>query len=131
MPQQNKFVTKVHFKGNTDSFIIFVESAQDVERWKKDRSIPLIQVVNSLKIMVTHKQGAQGHLDGASKASLENEFGTSDETKVITTILEQGDVQNTHRNGVLLMKRWAQKWLTTEAPTHSEHAGSWESIREE
>jgi hypothetical protein len=37
--------------------------------------------------------GANGHLDGASKAELENEFGTSNEDEVIQRILEQGAVQ--------------------------------------
>lgn len=37
--------------------------------------------------------GAQGVLDGASKASLENEFGTTDEDTCITKILEMGEYQ--------------------------------------
>jgi hypothetical protein len=55
MPRGNAPVTKVHFKGKTEDFIVFVDSAQDLEAWKKDSSIPLAQVVNSFKIMVTHK----------------------------------------------------------------------------
>ena len=60
MTRGNAQITKVHFKGNTDDFIVFVESAADVEKWKQDSSIPLAQVVNSFKIMITHKsvQGA-------------------------------------------------------------------------
>ncbi|KIW32659.1 uncharacterized protein PV07_04188 [Cladophialophora immunda] len=104
MPGNNDFVSKVHFKGKTDSFIIFVESPQDVERWREDKSISLTEVVKSFKIMVTHKHGAQGHLDGASKASLENEFGTSEENEVIKTILMEGKIQDTHR---------PEKWGTT------------------
>lgn len=55
MPRGNAQITKVHYKGNTDDFIVFVESAADVEKWKNDSSIPLAQVVNSFKIMITHK----------------------------------------------------------------------------
>lgn len=40
-----------------------------------------------------HRHGAQGTYDGASKATLENEFGTSNEDEVIKTILEKGDIQ--------------------------------------
>jgi ribosome maturation protein Sdo1 len=40
------------------------------------------------------RHGAQGVLDGASKATLENEFGTSNDDQVIIKILEQGEVQN-------------------------------------
>lgn len=87
-------MTKVHFKGSTDDFVVFVESPEDLKKWKEDQSIPLAQVVNSFKIMLTHKHGAQGQLDGASKSALENEFGTSNEDEVIKKILMDGQPQN-------------------------------------
>jgi ribosome maturation protein Sdo1 len=93
MTRGNGQVTKVFFKGQTDDFIVFIESADDLKAWKKDQSIPLAQVVNSFKIMLTHKHGAQGQLDSASKASLENEFGTSNEDEVIKKILMEGQPQ--------------------------------------
>ncbi|ETI19754.1 hypothetical protein G647_08767 [Cladophialophora carrionii CBS 160.54] len=94
MPRGNAQVTKVFFKGQTDDFIVFVESPEDLKAWKQDQSIPLAQVVNSFKIMLTHKHGAQGQLDEASKASLENEFGTSNEDEVIKKILTDGQAQS-------------------------------------
>lgn len=39
------------------------------------------------------RHGAQGVLDGASKSTLENEFGTSNEDEIIIKILEGGEVQ--------------------------------------
>jgi hypothetical protein len=51
----NDAVTKCHYKGNTDDFVIIVESEQAVKEWLADRSIPLAQVVNGFKIFVTHK----------------------------------------------------------------------------
>lgn len=47
--------TKVHFKGNEEDFVILVESKDDVLNWKKDKSVPLSQVVSGWKIFVTHK----------------------------------------------------------------------------
>jgi len=94
MPTGQANVTKVHYKGQEEDFIVFVDSSEDLKNWKEDRSIPLAQVVNSFKIFVTHKHGAQGQLDGASKATLENEFGTKSEEDAIIQILEKGDVQN-------------------------------------
>jgi ribosome maturation protein Sdo1 len=42
-------------------------------------------------------------LDGASKAMLENEFGTSNEDECIIKILESGEVQQTQvRNSLIL-----------------------------
>ena len=55
MPRGNTSVTKVHYAGNTEDFIVFVESVDDLEKWKQDSSIPLAQVVDSFKIMITHK----------------------------------------------------------------------------
>jgi hypothetical protein len=39
------------------------------------------------------RHGSQGILDGASKAVLENEFGTSNDDEVVLKILEKGDLQ--------------------------------------
>ena len=55
MPRGNHEVTKVFYKGSDEDFIVFVESMADLEAWKKDSSIPLAQVVDSFKIMITHK----------------------------------------------------------------------------
>lgn len=55
MPRGNVNVTKVHYKGKDEDFIVFVDSADDLKAWKKDSSIPLAQVASSFKIMITHK----------------------------------------------------------------------------
>lgn len=55
MPRANDAQTKVHYKGSQDDFVIFVDSAQAVEDWKKDSSVPLAQVVSGWKVFITHK----------------------------------------------------------------------------
>lgn len=45
---------KVHFKGKEDDFIVFVESTEIVNKWKSDRTIPMVDVVGSFKVFVTH-----------------------------------------------------------------------------
>ena len=55
MPRGESSVHKVHYKGTDDDYIVFVESAEELEKWKGDRSVPLAEVVNSFKIFVTHK----------------------------------------------------------------------------
>ncbi|KAK3940058.1 ribosome maturation protein [Diplogelasinospora grovesii] len=84
---------KVHYKGKDDDFLVFLDSVEDYKKWLSDKSIPLAQVVSAFKIFVTHKQGAQGVYDGASKSALENEFGTSNEDDAIKQILEKGTLQ--------------------------------------
>ena len=55
MTRGNVGITKVFYKGQDEDFIVFVDSAEDLEKWKKDSSIPLAQVASSFKIMITHK----------------------------------------------------------------------------
>jgi ribosome maturation protein Sdo1 len=87
--------TRIHFKGKVEDFVIFVDNAKAAQDWKTDKSIPLAQVVSAFKIFVTHGHGAQGTLDGASQATLDNEFGTHEEEEVIKLIIEKGGVQET------------------------------------
>ena len=49
--------TKVHYKGeNTgDDFIIFIDSADAMQKWKTDKTIPLAQVVQSFKVFTTRR----------------------------------------------------------------------------
>jgi len=86
---------KVHYKGKDEDFVVFVDDIKSAKEWKTDRSIPLAQVISSFKIFITHKHGAQGQFDGASKATLENEFGTSNDEEAIKQILEKGTLQET------------------------------------
>ncbi|KAF2858094.1 shwachman-Bodian-diamond syndrome protein, partial [Piedraia hortae CBS 480.64] len=88
-------ITKVHWKGEADDFVILVESGEAVKAWRKDRSTPMAQVVRGFKIFCTHKQGNQGVLDAASDSLLENEFGTKNQDKVIEQMLEKGTIIET------------------------------------
>ncbi|RMD41047.1 hypothetical protein DV735_g4087, partial [Chaetothyriales sp. CBS 134920] len=99
MTRGNTTVTKVHYQGKSEDFIVFIESVAQLEAWEKDSSIPLAQVVESFQVLVTHKHGAQGRLDSASKSTLENEFGTTEEDKVIKQILTKGTVQTSETPG--------------------------------
>ena len=55
------------------------------------------------------RQGAQGKLDRASNAVLENEFGTKATADVVARILEQGDVKETK---VAFLSFALRKWLS-------------------
>jgi hypothetical protein len=106
---------KVHFKGSDDDYIIFVESAQAVQKWKNDKSTPLPQVVGAFTVHVSHKyvstwpgippsptktnhiirQGTTGQLGTPADSQLENEFGTSKVEDVLQQILEKGHIVET------------------------------------
>lgn len=53
-------------------------------------------------------------LDGASKATLENEFGTSNEDECIIKILESGEVQKTQVRNHLMLQNLVLTKLTQE-----------------
>jgi hypothetical protein len=46
---------KVHYKGKEDDFIVLAESVDAVKKWKGDKTIPLIDVVNSFDVFTTNK----------------------------------------------------------------------------
>jgi ribosome maturation protein Sdo1 len=83
---------KVHFKGSSDDYIIYVNDVESVQKWKEDKSIPMVDVVNAFQVFVTHRQGAQGILDSASNADMDSEFGTHKVEDVVQQILEKGEV---------------------------------------
>jgi len=93
MTRGNVEQVKCVYQGGEEDFVVFIDSKDDLAKWKGDRSIPLAQVVSGFKVLITHKHGAQGILDTASKSTLENEFGTSNEDECIIKILEKGQVQ--------------------------------------
>jgi len=87
--------SKIHFKGKSDDFLVFVDDIEAYKRWLNDKSVPLVEVVSTFQVFVTHKQGSQGQYDTASKGSLENEFSTSVDEEVIKQVLEKGTLQQT------------------------------------
>ncbi|KAI1208897.1 shwachman-Bodian-diamond syndrome protein [Annulohypoxylon truncatum] len=84
---------KVHYKGKDEDFIIFIDDLETYKKWKSDKSIPMAHFISTFQVFVTHKQGTQGQMDGASKATLDNEFGVSNEDEVIKKILDSGSLQ--------------------------------------
>ena len=54
MTRGDKPATRVHYKGDHNDFVIFAESPEIVCRWKKDRSIPLMEVVDSFHVFTTY-----------------------------------------------------------------------------
>ncbi|KFY14640.1 hypothetical protein V491_05968 [Pseudogymnoascus sp. VKM F-3775] len=87
--------SRVHYKGSADDYVVFVEDPAMLKKWRDDKSIALVEVVDAFKIFTTGKQGAQGELNTASKSQLENEFGTSKDDEVIQKILQEGTLQET------------------------------------
>ena len=78
-----------------------------------------------------NRQGVQGTYDGASKALLENEFGTSNEDEVIKTILEKGSLQeSTVRLTYWSPNRLTVKFILTPCHCTDDRASGFEERRQ-
>jgi hypothetical protein len=47
--------TKIHYKGDSDDFIIFVDDVDAMKKWKDDKTIPMSQFISAFKVFCTHK----------------------------------------------------------------------------
>lgn len=47
--------TKIHYKGNNEDFIIFIDDVDTYNKWKTDKTIPLAHFISSFKIFHTNK----------------------------------------------------------------------------
>lgn len=48
-------MTKVCYKGKDDDFVVMAESSEAVEKFRKDPTVPLVDVVNNYTVYCTHK----------------------------------------------------------------------------
>lgn len=46
---------KVHYKGSSDDFLVFVDDSELHKKWLSDSSIPLAHFVSTFKVFTTHK----------------------------------------------------------------------------
>lgn len=47
--------SKVHYKGSTDDYVVFVEDPAMLKKWRGDKTIALVEVVDAFKIFTTGK----------------------------------------------------------------------------
>ncbi|VUC36137.1 unnamed protein product [Clonostachys rosea] len=104
--------SKIHFKGQHDDFIVFLDDTETYQKWLNDKSIPFAHFISPIQVYCTHKQGAQGQLDAAAKSLLSSEFVKDDgssykdsevEDEAIKVILTKGNLQTSEmpeRQGV-------------------------------
>jgi hypothetical protein len=122
MTRGNTQEVKMHYKGpNTgDDYVVYIASAEAARDWKKDKTIPLVDVLDGFFVFVSHKygltngrylrvllnlsrQGAQGILDRASNAQLESEFGTHKIEEVAQMIIERGQIIQNKVSGLYVI----------------------------
>lgn len=84
---------KIFYKGKENDFVIFTENPEEIKKYKSgDKTVPLIDILSIYKVFINRQGGVEGVLDEASRAELQNEFGSkANVDDVIKTILDQGD----------------------------------------
>ncbi|KAI9229167.1 MAG: ribosome maturation protein [Piptocephalis tieghemiana] len=88
-------VSQVCYKNpeRSDTEVYVFADAGGVEKWRKDKSIPMVDVLQNFDVYESDSGGSTGLSIRPSKQTLESIFGTSNEDNVIREILEQGVIK--------------------------------------
>ncbi|CAG8635765.1 16949_t:CDS:2 [Cetraspora pellucida] len=91
--QDDSRVTFKSTDGGREEFFIFADPDM-VLKWRKDKTIPLVDVVQFFEVYNGGKEGIAGH---PSNQKLENTFGTTNDMEIIQQILQNGTVHHAHK----------------------------------
>ncbi|KAI8343738.1 Shwachman-Bodian-diamond syndrome protein-domain-containing protein [Chlamydoabsidia padenii] len=83
----------VHKAENGEEFYV-VAIPEMVTKWKNDKTIPLVDVVQSFEVFTSPAGGNILPADRPSKGQLENAFNTSNNDEVVRYLVENGMVKN-------------------------------------
>ncbi|KAI8054862.1 ribosome maturation protein [Thamnidium elegans] len=83
--------TKVVYRGTDNTEFFVIANAGMVNKYRSDKSTPLIDVVQSFDIFTTNTGGNTGEAMSPSKGLLESSFNTSNEDEIVKTIIEKGE----------------------------------------
>jgi len=92
--------SKVFYQGESQDFVVFVESDEVAQQYLNDSTIPLVDVVGTFKVYTPESgRGVEGVLHEASKRDVENEFGKKPIEEVIPIILKEGSSKHNTKAG--------------------------------
>lgn len=87
MPSQS---VKVVYKINDTEFLV-IANAGMVSKYKADKSIPLVEVVESFDVFTIANGGNTGEAIRPAKGVLESAFNTTNEDEIVKTIIQNGE----------------------------------------
>ncbi|KAI8097625.1 ribosome maturation protein [Halteromyces radiatus] len=85
---------KLNYKDKNGEEFYVVAIPDMVAKWKSDKSIPLVDVVQSFDVFTSPAGGNILPADRPSKGQLETVFNTSNPDDVVRIIAEKGTVKN-------------------------------------
>ncbi|KAI9499302.1 ribosome maturation protein [Zychaea mexicana] len=86
--------TKITYRGENDQEFFVIANKGMASKWRKDKTIPLVDVVQSFDVMTTSTGSETGEFVRPSKGTLESSFQTKNVDKVVEQIVEHGDEKN-------------------------------------
>ncbi|ORE08525.1 DUF1960-domain-containing protein [Rhizopus microsporus var. microsporus] len=92
----NKNATKVVYKSPDDVEYFVIANTDMIDKYRKDKSIPLIDVVQTFDIHTTVAGGNTGEYIRPSKGALESAFGTHKPEEIAKYIVEHGEEKGMH-----------------------------------
>ncbi|KAG0168569.1 hypothetical protein DFQ28_002536 [Apophysomyces sp. BC1034] len=84
---------KVIYKADNEEYFVVANSGM-VSKWREDKTIPLIDVVQSFDILTTTTGSNTGQTVRPSKGALESTFDTSNPDIIVRKIVEKGVEKN-------------------------------------
>ncbi|KAI9278555.1 ribosome maturation protein [Phascolomyces articulosus] len=86
--------SKITYRGDDNQEYFVVANKGMAGRWRKDKTIPLVDVVQSFDVMTTTTGSETGEFVRPSKGALQSAFHTSNMDKVVEQIVEHGEEKN-------------------------------------
>ncbi|KAI8384555.1 ribosome maturation protein [Radiomyces spectabilis] len=82
---------KLVYKSEDGSEYFVIANAGMAAQWKKDKTIPLIDVVQSFDVLTVTNGGNSGEASRPPSGILSSVFGTDNVDEVVKKIVEQGE----------------------------------------
>lgn len=54
MARGESMQTKVHYKGSSEDFLVFVDNVEAYKNWQNDKSVPLSHFISAFQIFLAH-----------------------------------------------------------------------------
>ncbi|KAI8977611.1 ribosome maturation protein [Mycotypha africana] len=81
---------KVVYKGNDNNEYFVIANPGMVSKWKKDKSIPMVDVVQNFNIHTTSNGSTTGEAINPASGALKTVFNTTNEDEIVKKILCEG-----------------------------------------
>ncbi|KAL1930322.1 hypothetical protein VTP01DRAFT_10484 [Rhizomucor pusillus] len=88
--------TKIVYRGANDQEFFVIANPGMASKWRKDKTIPLIDVVQSFDVFTSNTGKETGEAVRPSRGTLESAFHTHKEEDAVRQIVENGEEKNIH-----------------------------------